>query len=113
MLNIRFEDKLQVEIDPEIFQVEAKIPHLTLQMLIENAVKHNAFSVKSPLKIRIVIDNKNNVNIINNLQPRTFTESSTGTGLKNIEERYRLVSDKIPSFKSIGNEFVAKIPLIF
>jgi hypothetical protein len=113
LLNIRFEDKLQVEIDPKIFQVEAKIPHLTLQMLIENAVKHNAFSVKSPLKIRILIDNKNNVNIINNLQTRTFTENSTGTGLKNIQERYRLVSDKIPSFKSIGNEFVAKIPLIF
>lgn len=113
LLNIRFEDKLQVEIDPKLFQVEAKIPHLTLQMLIENAVKHNAFSVKTPLKIRILMDDKNDVNIINNLQPRTFAEGSTGTGLKNIEERYKLVSDKRPSFKSIGNEFVAKIPLIF
>ncbi len=112
LLNIRFEKKLQVEIDPTLYQVEAKIPHLTLQMLIENAVKHNAFSVKSPLIIRIWIDDENNVNVINNLQPRTFKEGSTGTGLKNIAERYKLVSEKRPSFTTIGHEFVAKIPLI-
>jgi hypothetical protein len=50
--------------------------------------------------------------VVNNLQPRTTKEVSTGIGLKNIEERYRLVSDKIPSFGIVQNEFISKIPLI-
>jgi LytS/YehU family sensor histidine kinase len=80
-------------------------------MLIENAVKHNSFSAKSPLQIRIYPDDGYIV-VSNNLQPRITKEISTGIGLKNIEERYRLVSGKVPTFMSEENEFVAKLPLI-
>lgn len=111
LMKLRFGEKLNIEIDDELYRINDRIPHLSLQMLIENAVKHNTFSAKSPLQIRIFLKDGNIV-VSNNLQPRTTKENSTGIGLKNIEERYRLVSDKVPYFGYEQHDFIAKLPLI-
>lgn len=111
LMKLRFGEKLDIEISEELYRINARIPHLSLQMLIENSVKHNTFSTVSPLKIRISMA-ESNVIVVNNFQPRTTREVSTGIGHINIEERYRLVSDKIPWFGIVGDEFIAKIPLI-
>jgi PAS domain S-box-containing protein len=112
LLNIRFMGKLSVRINiPEIEKNCMVIP-LALQLLIENAIKHNTMSKRSPLVIDIFIDEKNYLNIINNLQERETNMASTGVGLKNIQNRYLLLNSTAPEFEKTGTQFIARIPLI-
>ncbi len=112
LLNIRFLDKLKVNINvPEDLKNAEVIP-LAVQLLIENAIKHNSMSKKSPLVIDIFIDKKCNLNVINNLQEREARITSTGIGLKNIENRYKLLNNSEPEFLKTENQFIARIPLI-
>ncbi|MBK7031192.1 MAG: hypothetical protein IPH45_19190 [Bacteroidales bacterium] len=83
-----------------------------MQLLIENAIKHNSMSKKSPLVIDIFVDEKCNLNIINNLQEREAHMASTGVGLKNIQNRYRLLNNTIPEFEKTETHFIARIPLV-
>ncbi|MBC6366816.1 histidine kinase [Algoriphagus sp. AK58] len=111
LLKIRFEDKIQLEIDiPERFH-SMQIAPLTMQLLIENAVKHNRISKDEPLKIFIGIEDLYLV-VKNSLQVRINHVPSTGLGLKNIQNRYLLLSPEMPEFGPEGNFFVARIPLI-
>ncbi len=111
LLKIRFEDKIQLEINiPERFH-SMQIAPLTLQLLIENAVKHNRISKDEPLKIFIGIENEYLV-VKNSLQVRINAAPSTGLGLKNIENRYLILSKDTPKFGPEGDFYVARIPLI-
>jgi LytS/YehU family sensor histidine kinase len=83
-----------------------------LQLLIENAIKHNTFSKKSPLNISLFIDDQDYLNVVNNLQSRETQFGSTGIGLKNITSRYSLISDDIPIFEKTEEHYIAKIPLL-
>ena len=83
-----------------------------MQLLIENAIKHNVMSKSNPLVIDIFIDDNNYLNVINNLQERPSQIASTGVGLKNILNRYQLLKLTIPTFKKTENQFVAKIQLV-
>ena len=94
-------------------RIDASVVPLALQLLIENAIKHNTFSKKSPLKIELFVDNQGYLNIINNLQNRKTLTGSTGIGLVNISKRYSLLSDVQPVFEMTENQFIARIPLIF
>ena len=86
----RFGDNLQVEIgDLSAIQNAPTIP-LTLQMLFENAIKHNIISAEKPLKVEVFYENKHLV-VRNNLQLKNQVMDSTGVGLENIRERYRLL----------------------
>jgi LytS/YehU family sensor histidine kinase len=89
-----------------------QIPPIALQLLIENAIKHNTFSKKSPLIIDIFTDENNYLHVINNLQIRENRIESTGIGLKNIETRYGYLTDKKLSYGVINEKFIAKIPLL-
>ena len=84
---------------------------LSIQMLIENAVKHNIISQTKPLHIKIHIEN-DFVVIENNLQLKKQIQSSTKTGLMNIQKRYALLSNKAPIFISNEASFIVKLPLI-
>ena len=112
LLNIRFMNKIKVNInisnDNESFMI---IP-LALQLLIENAIKHNAMSKNSPLVIDIFIDKNFYLNVVNNLQERGAQMVSTGVGLKNIMNRYRLLNNLSPEFEKTNKQFIARIPLI-
>jgi PAS domain S-box-containing protein len=112
LLNIRFMGKLTVDLNvSEAMRLKQIIP-LALQLLIENAIKHNAMSKKSPLMIKIFVDRKEYLVVQNNLQERENYIVSTGVGLQNIRHRYLLLNQREPVFEKTNIEFIAKIPLI-
>ncbi len=112
LLNIRFVGKLNVNLTiPDENRNDKLIP-LAMQLLIENAIKHNIMSKMNPLVLDIFIDSTNCLNIVNNLQERPSQIVSTGVGLKNILNRYKLLELPIPTFEKTKNQFIAKIQLI-
>ena len=111
LLHIRFMDKIEIVANIAEEKKTMLVLPLALQLLIENAIKHNSMSKKAPLKIEIFIDNENILNIVNNLQERESHMVSTGVGLKNIEHRYHLLEMPAPEFYKTETHFIAKIPL--
>lgn len=112
LLEIRFMRKLFVEIKIDKIFYEYLILPIAIQLIIENAIKHNTFSKTQPLKIAIMIDEEQRLNIINNLNLRESKLISTGVGLENIKRRYALVSDQSPHFNKTASHFIARLPLI-
>ena len=108
---IRHEGNLEISINIDAQKSDNYIPPLSLQMLVENAIKHNTVSKKNPLIISIT--NNNNCLIIkNNIQLKDNMIESTKIGLKNLTERYKHISEKAPEFYVMDNEYVAEIPLL-
>jgi sensor histidine kinase YesM len=80
-------------------------------MLLENAIKHNVISRSKPLTITVAI--KDDFLVINNkIQLKSTQLPSTKVGLKNIEKRHALISDKRPKIENNGKEFTVSIPLL-
>ncbi len=112
LLMIRFEDKLFVDVEvPLEARRHYAIAPLTLQLLVENAVKHNRLSEEEPLRVSIVLDG-DYLRVANLLQPRPDPEASTGIGLQNITNRYRLLTDKPVIIGEETGAFVVKLPLL-
>ena len=109
---IRFGDNLKFELSMDANPGELQVAPLALQLLIENAIKHNIISREQPLHIRIT--NSNDWIIVeNNVQRKTMiTESHTGMGLENIRQRYKFLSDKPMEVIEAEGNFVVKLPLI-
>jgi LytS/YehU family sensor histidine kinase len=84
---------------------------MTLQLLIENAVKHNRMSLKDPLVIEISIEG-DFLLVKNRLQLRPQREASTGTGLANIINRYALLTNRAVRAGEYEDAFLVKIPLL-
>jgi two-component system LytT family sensor kinase len=84
---------------------------VSLQILVENAIKHNMATREDPLNITVYIDGENIV-VVNNLQRMATRLVSTGTGLKNLAERIRLISGGKLAIEETVNEFKVKIPLL-
>lgn len=113
LLKIRFENKFNLLFDlPEHLLDQYKIAPLTLQLLIENAVKHNRMSLKEPLVVRVFIQDDFLI-VRNRLQLRPQREHSTGTGLNNIINRYGLLTDRSVWAGESEDAFVVKIPLLY
>ena len=113
LLKIRFENKFKVEIDlPENILDKFKIAPLTLQLLIENAVKHNRMSVSEPLTVTISVETDQMLVVKNKLQPRSTPSMSTGVGLENIMNRYALLTGRQVWAGEADDQFVVKIPLL-
>ena len=91
LLRERFGDNLQVEIGDMPERKMAIVP-LTLQMLFENAIKHNVISTQKPLKIEVFTENGRLI-VRNNLQKKNQVMDSTGVGLQNIRDRYRMLTE--------------------
>ncbi len=108
---IRFDDKLRFEIDlPNAAQFQ--IPPVSLQILAENAMKHNIVSQEDPLHISIY-EEENFLIFRNNLQKKTvLKEESSGIGLANIEARFEILSHQKPLVEEAGGYFTVKLPLI-
>jgi two-component system LytT family sensor kinase len=111
LLKMRFEDSLQFNAPEVALDSESKVVPLSLQLLLENAVKHNIVNSSNPLKISITeIDG--DLVIENNLQPKKILEQSSGFGLANIKQRYHLLTQKkVHVFKS-ENIFRVSIPIL-
>ncbi|MCK8495007.1 histidine kinase [Spirosoma sp. RP8] len=112
LLQIRFENKFDVSIDLSPTQLnQYRIAPLSLQLLVENAVKHNRMSVKEPLQVRIYCQDETLI-IENPWQPRDQPERSTGVGLQNIINRYALLTDRTIEYGKQDESFIVKIPLL-
>ncbi|MDB5241530.1 MAG: hypothetical protein JWP57_2155 [Spirosoma sp.] len=112
LLQIRFENKFEVCIDvPPAVQDQYQIAPLSLQLVVENAVKHNRMSIQERLQVRIYVA-ENYLIIENPLQPRDQPEPSTGVGLRNITNRYALLTEHPVWYGEQNGLFIVKIPLI-
>lgn len=112
ILNERFEESLEVHIDIDEAQLELLIPSLSLQLLIENAIKHNTISPEQPLHISIFSPEPYSLRVENDFQPKNIPENGTGMGLKNISERYKLLANRGIDIQNDQRKFSVTIPLL-
>ncbi len=109
----RFGDDLQLILDiPDDWKKKYGLPPLSLQLLIENAVKHNSVSFETPLAIYVNAKDDGILIVRNTLNPKSHPEPSTGIGLQNIISRFQMVSGKKVVVSFVHDEFVVQIPLI-
>lgn len=85
---------------------------LALQLLFENAVKHNAMSATMPLNIEMYIDDSGKLVVKNNIKEKLNAEKGTSMGLENIQKRYLLLTGKSIEVEKTGSHFIVKIPLL-
>ena len=112
ILNERFGPALKVKIEIQHPHRILYIPSLSLQLLIENAIKHNICSAEYPLYISITTTDLPSLMVENNFQPKRSRTGRPGTGLKNIIERYRLLVDKSVEVANDNEKFTVTIPLL-
>jgi hypothetical protein len=110
LYRIRDEGKIRLDITIENTDSLFILP-VSLQVIVENAIKHNIATREEPLKISVYLEGQNVV-VKNNLQRMASQIRSTGIGLKNLSERVRLVSGKILVIEDSGDFFTVKIPLL-
>lgn len=111
LLKMRFEENLQIHLDICEKHIQYFILPLTLQLLIENAVKHNEISDEHVLYVKIYCKDDTIV-VENNKQKRNIIPSSTKEGLHNITERYRFLVNKEVIVEDNEKQFIVRIPLI-
>lgn len=112
LLEKRFAEGLQIKINIAENQHGKLIIPASLQMLIENAIKHNVVSRSKPLVIDVHTNGNNTIIVSNNLQQKQTVDNSTGIGLQNIIKRYQLVSNQHVDIKNNENNFTVTLPLI-
>jgi two-component system, LytTR family, sensor kinase len=111
LFKMRFEDNLVTDITIPTEYLDYNIAPLTLQILVENAVKHNIISSKKPLKIAIEAKN-NSIVVRNTLQLKSIINSGSSFGLKNLKERYKHLTSNEVDISQTNEEFIVKVPLI-
>ena len=111
LLKMRFEDSIVFEIPEKSNNPEAKVVPLSLQLLLENAVKHNIVNSSKPLHIKIY-ENQGNLVVENRLQPKEVLKKSSGVGLANIKQRYSLLSNKAVNINKTASHFSVAIPML-
>ena len=111
LIQTRYRDRfnISINIDDDLLNIE--IPVLAIQLLVENAVKHNEISYENPLKVFVRSEDRYIV-IENDLRPRNTFVDSTGKGLANLNKRYELLKGKPISILKTEQKFIVKLPLI-
>jgi LytS/YehU family sensor histidine kinase len=110
LLQQRFGEGIQVRIADEVKDIEGSLPPAALQMLIENAIKHNEHTTAHPLIIDVTTDS-HHISVSNRKQPITTAES-TNVGQHNIAERYRLLTNKKVVISNTQDDYCVTVPLI-
>ncbi|MBC8047275.1 MAG: histidine kinase, partial [Fimbriimonadaceae bacterium] len=112
LLKIRFENALQfINTVDDSFYDTVLIPPISLQTLMENAVKHNEFSDASPLLIEMKIEN-DMLQFKNTLRKKKLRKISSRIGLTNLNERYKLTTEKEIQYTEKENVFVVQLPIL-
>lgn len=109
---IRFGSKFKVTINVPPDTLNHSVVPLALQILVENAIKHNVVSTEKPLHITMEVDGRDKLIVRNNLQLREQVVESTGTGLSNISNRYQLVAGKQVERIVTTTAFIVVLPLV-
>jgi hypothetical protein len=111
LLKMRFENSLFYELPKTMPGLEAKVVPLSLQLLLENTVKHNIVSEQKPLHIRIFIDG-DYLAIQNDLQRKEVLQDREGVGLQNIISRYNIITRRKVLIEQTETTFTVKIPIL-
>lgn len=111
LIKMRYEDAVRIALDETLSRSEGLIPPVCLQLLVENAIKHNQLSAVQPLKIYIYRE-KNYIAVENDLRPIASEFASTGIGLQNIVGRYFLLCEEKPLIEKQENIYCVKLPII-
>lgn len=112
LLQIRFAQGLQINLQLDL-ENKGLLAPMTVQLLVENAIKHNIVSASKPLKISIYTDEENSLVVANTLQKKISPEPSTKTGLANIKNRYAFLTDKEVEILETTENYTVRVPLIF
>ncbi|MGY3795103.1 sensor histidine kinase [uncultured Aquimarina sp.] len=112
MMNVRHEGALSITTHISVNPKDFVIPTLSLQMLVENALKHNYYSKEKPLEITIISVENTSLVVQNNLHVRKRKEESTKLGLKNIEKRYSFYTNENIKIETENGYFKVTIPLL-
>ncbi|MEM6686824.1 MAG: histidine kinase [Bacteroidota bacterium] len=107
----RFGPNLKLNLQLPETVLDRLIVPMSLQLLLENAIKHNVISRSKPLTINIAIENDFLV-VNNKIKPKSTKLPSTKLGLINMEKRHALISDKAPKIDDNGNDFTVYVPLL-
>ncbi|MEI9917633.1 MAG: histidine kinase [Bacteroidota bacterium] len=110
MLNARFENALMMSVNISDELLSKKIPPFSLQLLVENAIKHNSATLNNPLRIEI-IGKSYEVIVRNNIQPKRSTVESTKIGLANLQKRFALLGSMSVSIEHRAADFTVRLPL--
>lgn len=108
----RFGDNLSISINIPEAILSTFVAPLTLQMLVENAIKHNIISTEKPLKIELTAENGSYIQVKNNLQKRAESAPSSKLGLKNITERYNYLSPNKVEIIITSFNFTVSVPIL-
>lgn len=111
MQKIRFEDALEYTVDVPDNYLHGSLPFFSLQPLAENAIKHNELTEENPLYIHISVED-GTIKVENNLQRKSGVEDSTGKGLSNLSERYRLLTGEQIHIQDEGSVFSVAFKII-
>lgn len=111
LMETRFGAALRVEWDVAPAWEEALVPPTAVQMLLENAIKHNGSTTRKPLRIKVSAADGLLV-VENNRQPRTDAVASTRLGLQNIQRRYQHLTDRPVEIVPTPESFVVRLPLL-
>ncbi len=112
LLKMRFGNNLVFKNSIDIALFERYVPPLTLQMLVENAIKHNIVSNSQPLTIQIYSSDTDKIIVQNTLQKKKFVKGSTQKGLVNIKKRYKFLTKDEVDIITTGSYFMVALPLI-
>lgn len=112
LIEIRHGENVIIQTSVTPRSMEKGIPPITLQLLIENAIKHNIASAQQPLFIRVYDDAEGNLVVSNTIQLIPHALPSTRLGLANIKERYALLFEKEVIVEEADQQFVVKLPLV-
>jgi sensor histidine kinase YesM len=111
LLKMRFENSLFYELPETVINPDAKVVPLSLQLLLENTVKHNVVSEQRPLRIRIFIEG-DYLAIQNDFQKKEVIQSRQGVGLQNIVDRYGIITNRKVLIEQNEQTFTVKIPIL-
>lgn len=112
LIKIRHGETIHLTVEVSEADRSKGIPPVTLQLLLENAIKHNMSTLKKPLHLSIVSTDHHEILVKNNLQRINIDYKSTGMGLKNIQERYQLLEGKTPEISETPTSFEVVLPLL-
>ena len=111
MMQIRYGDNLRFDFDIDDKYLTCNVLPLSIQGLVENAIKHNTISKRQPLTIKIATDAQGRIKVSNPIQPKVTEEEGNGIGLANLTERYRLRWDENVEISNDGTIFSVTLPL--
>ena len=110
---MRFSESLQTDVDvPQEVFTRYCLPPFTLQILVENAIKHNVVAADNPLRLRISWLPEGRLEVSNNLQLRGMPVESTGLGLDILKSRYEMITPEPVEFEQSHGRYIARLPLV-